>query len=101
LDALWLKNLSLMYFALIQTWIYPSPQRFYNALKKKGFFFSDSLLSLSPLLSPLSGWRTEEESVSSVVSIHNAVNEECWRRILQYEKFHARWGVRNELIGVW
>ena len=52
-------------------------------------FFSSLSLSLS-FSPPTPGWRTEEESISSVVSIHNAVNEECWRRILQYEKFHER-----------
>mmetsp|Transcript_20160 Transcript_20160/g.56709 ORF Transcript_20160/g.56709 Transcript_20160/m.56709 type:complete len:267 (+) Transcript_20160:1-801(+) len=51
------------------TWVYPSPQRFYNAMKKKG-------------------WRPREEDVPTVVSIHNTVNEMVWRKILEYEQFH-------------
>lgn len=50
-------------------WMYPSEQRFYNALLKKG-------------------WNPEENLISTVVSIHNTVNERCWREILQYESFH-------------
>eukprot|EP00008_Paramoeba_atlantica_P003961 CAMPEP_0201491688 /NCGR_PEP_ID=MMETSP0151_2-20130828/30813_1 /ASSEMBLY_ACC=CAM_ASM_000257 /TAXON_ID=200890 /ORGANISM="Paramoeba atlantica, Strain 621/1 / CCAP 1560/9" /LENGTH=227 /DNA_ID=CAMNT_0047878163 /DNA_START=17 /DNA_END=700 /DNA_ORIENTATION=+ len=53
------------------TWTYPSPQRFYNALKKKG-------------------WRMEEEAIPSVVSIHNTVNEQCWRKIMEYESLHKQ-----------
>lgn len=52
-----------------ETWHYPSPQRFYNAMKKKGF-------------------NPNPEDMQAVVSIHNTVNEKCWQEIMEYEKFH-------------
>lgn len=53
-----------------ETWTYPSPQRFYNAMKKKG-------------------WQPSERDMPWVVSIHNTVNEQCWTKVLAYENFHA------------
>jgi len=50
-------------------WVYPSPQRFFNAMQKKG-------------------WQPREQDMNTVVAIHNAVNERCWQEVLQYEKFH-------------
>lgn len=52
-----------------ETWHYPSPQRFFNAMKKKGY-------------------NPNPEDMQAVVSIHNTVNEKCWREIMEYEKFH-------------
>ena len=51
--------------------VYPSEQMFFNAMRRKG-------------------WTPEEDDMKSVVSIHNAVNERCWREILAYEAMHAR-----------
>lgn len=53
-----------------QKWEYPSPQMFFNAMKRKGY-------------------RPYEEDMVTVVSIHNAVNEQCWRRILEWESLHT------------
>lgn len=53
-----------------RTWVYPSEQMFYNAMKRKG-------------------WQPKEEDMASVVAIHNTVNEECWRQILAYEQLHC------------
>lgn len=53
-----------------QTWTYPSPQMFYNALARKG--------KLDP--------ETREEDMVSVVAIHNCMNEGTWERILQWER---------------
>lgn len=50
-----------------ETWVYPSPQRFYNSMKKKG-------------------WDPSERDMDVVVSIHNSVNEQCWRQVRQWEK---------------
>ncbi|KAJ3413291.1 holocytochrome c synthase [Chytridiales sp. JEL 0842] len=50
-----------------ETWEYPSPQGFYNALKRKG-------------------WETPEEEVPMMVSIHNFLNEACWQELLKWEK---------------
>eukprot|EP00462_Mataza_sp_D1_P019033 CAMPEP_0175134938 /NCGR_PEP_ID=MMETSP0087-20121206/8446_1 /TAXON_ID=136419 /ORGANISM="Unknown Unknown, Strain D1" /LENGTH=212 /DNA_ID=CAMNT_0016417535 /DNA_START=39 /DNA_END=677 /DNA_ORIENTATION=- len=51
-------------------WVFPSPQRFYNAMKKKG-------------------WHPNEQDMAAIVSIHNTVNEQCWREVLKYESFHS------------
>lgn len=48
-------------------WVYPSEQQFYNALRRKGY-------------------TADVESMSTVVQIHNAVNERTWRHICQWEK---------------
>jgi hypothetical protein len=55
----------------LRNWVYPSEQMFFNAMKRKG-------------------WTPDEQDMKSVVSIHNAVNERCWREILAYEAMHAR-----------
>jgi cytochrome c heme-lyase len=51
------------------TWAFPSPQRFYNAMTRKG-------------------WQADERTIPAVVSIHNTVNEETWRRVQRYEALH-------------
>lgn len=48
-------------------WEYPSPQMFYNAMKRKG-------------------WRPQEEDVNAVVAIHNAVNERAWEEVRLWEQ---------------
>jgi len=47
-------------------WLYPSPQMFYNAMRRKGF-------------------EPKEEEMRTVVAIHNTVNERTWREILRWE----------------
>ncbi|KAI8646758.1 cytochrome c/c1 heme-lyase [Parasitella parasitica] len=47
-------------------WEYPSPQQFYNALRRKG-------------------WETPEEEIETMVDIHNFLNEEAWQEVLQWE----------------
>lgn len=55
------------------TWIYPSPQMFYNALKRKG-----------------KGADVEESDIPSVVAVHNKMNEKTWAVIQQWEaQFHC------------
>jgi cytochrome c heme-lyase len=52
-------------------WVYPSEQQFYNALRRKGY-------------------TADAESMSTVVQIHNAVNERTWKHICQWEtELHA------------
>jgi len=48
-------------------WVYPSPEQFYTAVRRKNH-------------------NARAEDMSVVVPIHNAVNEEAWRRILDWEK---------------
>ncbi|KNE72891.1 hypothetical protein AMAG_17128 [Allomyces macrogynus ATCC 38327] len=50
-------------------WVYPSPQQFYNALRRKG-------------------WETPEGEIEVMVDIHNHLNEEAWREILKWEAMH-------------
>ncbi|OUS45414.1 Holocytochrome c synthase/heme-lyase [Ostreococcus tauri] len=52
-------------------WTYPSPQMFYNALVRKNK--ADDV---------------EESDMESVVMVHNAMNEDTWRRVAQWEKLH-------------
>jgi cytochrome c heme-lyase len=53
-----------------ERWVYPSPQMFYNAMKRKGY---------SP----------SEQDVPLIVALHNSVNEQVWREILAWESLHA------------
>ncbi len=48
-------------------WEYPSPQMFFNAMKRKG-------------------WRPNEDDVDAVVAIHNAVNERAWADVVRWER---------------
>lgn len=50
-----------------ETWEYPSPQQFYNALARKG-------------------WETPVEHVETMVEIHNFLNERAWGEVLKWEK---------------
>ncbi|WVR09016.1 hypothetical protein IAU60_006076 [Kwoniella sp. DSM 27419] len=54
-------------YGLGETWDYPSPQQFYNALVRKG-------------------WETPEESVEVMVDIHNFLNERAWQEVMKWEK---------------
>jgi cytochrome c heme-lyase len=61
-----------MYLRFIATlsanlnWEYPSPQQFYNALRRKG-------------------WNTPVNHVEAMVAIHNRLNEDAWAQILKWE----------------
>ncbi|KAG0313864.1 holocytochrome c synthase [Dissophora globulifera] len=51
-------------------WEYPSPQQFYNALRRKG-------------------WQTPETAIETMVDIHNWMNEEAWSEVMKWEKEHS------------
>ncbi|EYC01423.1 hypothetical protein Y032_0107g3792 [Ancylostoma ceylanicum] len=53
------------------TWTYPSPQMFWNAMLKKGWRWQDDQLS--------------DKDMENIIRIHNANNEEAWREILKWE----------------
>lgn len=56
-----------------ETWTYPSPQMFYNALKRKGK--ADGV---------------QEADVDTVVTVHNTMNERTWREVMEWERrFHC------------
>lgn len=50
-------------------WQYPSPQRFFNAMQRKGYI-------------------PNADEMQAVVSIHNTVNERAWRQVMEYERYH-------------
>ncbi|KAI9481547.1 MAG: cytochrome c/c1 heme-lyase [Benjaminiella poitrasii] len=52
-----------------KVWIYPSEQMFFNAMRRKN-------------------WNPDERDMSTVVPIHNAVNEMAWQKILEWERMH-------------
>jgi len=59
-----------------ETWQYPSPQMFWNAMLRKG-------------------WRWKEEDIqqadmSNIIRIHNANNEQAWKEILKWEALHYK-----------
>lgn len=49
------------------TWVYPSPQQFYNALVRKG-------------------WETPVQEIPVMVDIHNWMNEAVWQEVLRWER---------------
>ncbi|GMF24589.1 unnamed protein product [Phytophthora fragariaefolia] len=51
------------------TWLYPSEQMFFNALRRKG-----------------KGEDVHEGDVRAIVSIHNNMNERAWAQVEHYEK---------------
>ncbi|VDK78783.1 unnamed protein product [Cylicostephanus goldi] len=54
-----------------ETWTYPSPQMFWNAMLKKGWRWQEDQLS--------------EKDMENIIRIHNANNEEAWREVLKWE----------------
>ena len=50
-------------------WRYPSEQMFYNAMKRKG-------------------WLPNADDMNTVVQIHNAVNERCWREVCFWQSIN-------------
>lgn len=52
-----------------QTWSYPSPRMFYNALRRKGY-------------------DTPPEAIESMVQVHNFLNEQVWAEVLKWEAEH-------------
>ena len=51
------------------TWTFPSPARFYKAMVRKG-------------------WKPEVGDMSTIVSIHNTMNEMTWDKVAAWEKLH-------------
>lgn len=56
------------------TWLYPSPQMFYNALRRK---HGDE--TSVPL---------QTADMDVIVTIHNMVNEQTWQNILRWEQYY-------------
>jgi len=58
-----------------ETWTYPSPQMFWNAMLRKGWRWKESEINQSDM--------------DNIISIHNANNELAWREVLKWEALHA------------
>eukprot|EP00814_Leptocylindrus_danicus_P013647 CAMPEP_0116044228 /NCGR_PEP_ID=MMETSP0321-20121206/26878_1 /TAXON_ID=163516 /ORGANISM="Leptocylindrus danicus var. danicus, Strain B650" /LENGTH=381 /DNA_ID=CAMNT_0003525291 /DNA_START=105 /DNA_END=1250 /DNA_ORIENTATION=- len=56
------------------TWTYPSPQMFYNALVRKGKLDAENV---------------KESDVTSVVAVHNNMNEKTWAKVMEWEDLIA------------
>ena len=54
------------------TWVYPSPQMFWNALIRKQKVEGAS-----------------EMDMNTVVAIHNNMNESTWKQVLAWEQLHV------------
>ncbi|KDD72890.1 cytochrome c/c1 heme lyase [Helicosporidium sp. ATCC 50920] len=53
------------------TWLYPSPQMFFNALRRKD-----------------KGEDVVEDDMASVIFAHNSMNELTWQHVLRWESLH-------------
>lgn len=61
-----------------ETWVYPSPQMFWNAMLRKGWRWKEA--SLSP------------GDMENIIKIHNANNEQAWQEILKWEALRVQEG---------
>ena len=62
-------------------WVYPSPQMFYNALVRKG-----------------KGDGVQEDTMDAVVAIHNNMNENTWKQVLEWEARHSECSAPRKLV---
>ena len=58
-----------------QTWVYPSPQMFWNAMKRKGWQWGKDDISAGDM--------------EHIIKIHNANNESAWHEVLKWETMHS------------
>ena len=57
----------------VSTWLYPSPQMIFNALKRKG-----------------KGEDIAEDDMEGFVLAHNTLNEMTWRHVSDWERLHEK-----------
>jgi len=57
-----------------QTWVYPSQQMFWNAMKRKGWQWGPEDISA--------------KDMDHIIKIHNTNNENAWGEVLKWERFH-------------
>merc|ERR1719412_1430122 len=58
-----------------QTWVYPSQQMFWNAMKRKGWQWGPDDI--------------KADDMEQIIKIHNANNEAAWQEVLKWEAMHA------------
>lgn len=66
--------LDIVYVQDASTWVYPSEQQYYNAIKRKGYNASANDMPMT-------------------LAIHNAVNEQGWAMVTEWERLHGGGGV--------
>ena len=49
------------------TWLYPSPDQFHAAMQRKGH-------------------QVHKEDISTILLMHNVVNEQCWQQVSRWER---------------
>lgn len=55
---------------------------FYNAIKKKG-------------------WQgVKEDDMVPTVAIHNAVNEHCWQKVMEWESMHKEYAIFYHILHI-
>lgn len=69
-------------------WVYPSPQMFWDAMRRKGSLPEHLKDSSSPQAQSELDW---------IVTIHNVVNEQCWQEICKWERFNVE-GCRKQSV---
>jgi len=57
-----------------ETWVYPSQQMFWNAMKRKGWQWGPEDISA--------------KDMDHIIKIHNTNNENAWAEVLKWERFH-------------
>ena len=60
-----------------ETWVYPSPQMFWNAMLRKGWRWKEEEGGINP------------NTMDHIIKIHNTNNEEAWAEVLKWEALHA------------
>lgn len=63
------------------TWVYPSPQMFFNALRRKG-----------------KGDDVAEDDMDSVIHAHNTMNEITWQQVMVWESLHRDTCCESKLL---
>ena len=58
------------------TWVYPSPQMFWNAMLRKGWKWEEDQL--------------QPPDMENIIRIHNSNNERAWQEVLKWEALHAK-----------
>ncbi|MES1904299.1 MAG: hypothetical protein MHPSP_000085 [Paramarteilia canceri] len=60
----------------VKFWVYPSPQMFWNAMKRKGWQWKDDQIT--------------DKDMDNIIAIHNVNNESTWLEIMKWEALHAK-----------
>lgn len=62
-----------------EKWVYPSPQMFWNAMRKKGWNWKNE--------TDKDGQPIQPRDMENIIKIHNVNNERAWQEVLKWEMF--------------